>query len=161
MPRIARERTKHHQPSARPSTHDIASAPVPLLERTAAEPKTTKRTKRHERHLKWVERIDSAKKAQRAAQRREGRATNKSALVRGMHTMDESLREIQAQVLAHEITETPKTTTTKMKARNKSTVEEEKRFNQVLLHPAFQQNPLATIRQHLTNTLKPSESNPK
>ncbi|KAJ1664095.1 hypothetical protein IW140_004308 [Coemansia sp. RSA 1813] len=157
MPRVTRQRTKFHK-------SDISSAPV-LLEQQDEPETRTKKTKRIERHKKWMEKIDAAQGAKKERQRQEGRATSKSALIRGLGNMQESLRDIQAQVLAKgllSLDEKKEGSTRKnnnggvpksRKARNNAAIKEEKRFGQVLLHPAFQANPLATIRQHLANTL--------
>ncbi|KAJ2558884.1 hypothetical protein EV175_000588 [Coemansia sp. RSA 1933] len=163
MPRVTRQRTKFHK-------SDISSAPVLLEEQhdgdTSSETRT-KKTKRIERHKKWMEKIDAAQTAKRERQRKEGRATDKSALIRGLGGIQESLRDIQAQVLAKGLLsldekkkERRKSSSSNdngvprsRKARNNAAIKEEKRFGQILLHPAFQANPLATIRQHLANTL--------
>ncbi|KAJ2402800.1 hypothetical protein GGI23_000455 [Coemansia sp. RSA 2559] len=173
MPRVVRQRTRLHHKS------DIASAPVLLEEHPHDDSETrTKKTKRIERHKKWMEKIDAAQVARKERQRQEGRATDKSALIRGLGGMKESLRDIQAQILAKGLLslDETKTKTKKAgesgknnnnnnvvpksrKARNNAAIKEEKRFGQILLHPAFQANPLATIRQHLANTLGSSSEN--
>ncbi|KAJ1801644.1 hypothetical protein LPJ59_000133 [Coemansia sp. RSA 2399] len=170
MPRVTRQRTKLHHKS------DISSAPVLLEEHPHDDSETrTKKTKRIERHKKWMEKIDAAQVAKKERQRQEGRATDKSALIRGLGGMKESLRDIQAQALAEgllSLDEKKKkagepgknnnnnnSVPRSRKARNNAAIKEEKRFGQVLLHPAFQANPLATIRQHLANTLGPSNDN--
>ncbi|KAJ2505628.1 hypothetical protein GGI11_006938 [Coemansia sp. RSA 2049] len=174
MPRVTRQRTKLH------ISGDISSAPVLLEEQrkgdnnsdNTATDARTKKTKRIDRHKKWMEKIDAARVSKKQRLRQEGRATNKSALVRGLGGMRDSLREIQAQVLAAGLlsldgnerkkgdeikpmknTATAESAPKSRRARNNAAIKEEKRFGQVLLHPAFQANPLATIRQHLANTL--------
>ncbi|KAJ1843981.1 hypothetical protein LPJ73_005311, partial [Coemansia sp. RSA 2703] len=105
------------------------------------------------------------------------RSADKSALVRGMRSLDESLREVRAEMAADYLLKLGKNTSAaqaanagrqqhaneprSQKARNKAAIREEKRFTQILVHPAFQANPLATIRQHLSNTLasQASENN--
>ncbi|KAI8325755.1 hypothetical protein GQ54DRAFT_325357 [Martensiomyces pterosporus] len=167
---------------------DIVSAPVSIYPASDSAPKgsggndeeetpagrVTKKGKRVERHKKWMEKISAAQTMQKKQKTRRGRETNKSALIRGMGAIQDSLRDIQADQMAKDLlfpsaktrsqgaaqsaTPTADRGLKTRKAKNKAAVNEEKRFNQILGHPAFQANPLATIRQHLANTL-PSPSN--
>ncbi|KAJ2488496.1 hypothetical protein IWW37_004767 [Coemansia sp. RSA 2050] len=183
MPRVAKERTKYHAPKAAavslpkstPDVGDIVSAPVPLAapakaaEKDVTQPPKSKRAKRADRHQKWMDKIGAAHTQQKLEQRQRGRQTNPSALIRGMTGMKASLKEVQAELIAQHLlsltssNNNNKSTSVRAasaaqlpksrKARDKAAVKEERRFGQVLLHPAFQANPLATIRQHLANTL--------
>ncbi|KAJ1933287.1 hypothetical protein EC988_009167, partial [Linderina pennispora] len=118
---------------------------------------------------KWMEKMQAARNADRKHKQRKGRSTNKSALIRGMGGLEESLREIQADQLAKDLFAPAKKAkkaaavggTTgplqqgpkSLKAKHKAAIKEEKRFVQILGHPAFKADPLATIRQHLANSL--------
>ncbi|KAJ2068371.1 hypothetical protein GGH13_004946 [Coemansia sp. S155-1] len=181
MPRVTKERTKYHAPKAaavpKPTSDvgNIVSAPVSLTvnnSSTNTEKDVTqlksKRAKRADRHQKWMDKIGAAQTKQKLEQRQQGRQTNPSALIRGMSGMKTSLKEVQAELIAQHLlslnnmgptTNRPATTNNashlpkSRKARDKAAIKEEKRFGQILLHPAFQANPLATIRQHLANTL--------
>ncbi|KAJ2716597.1 hypothetical protein H4R19_000550 [Coemansia spiralis] len=165
MPRVTRMRTKCHAAAAAPPAKDIVSAPVPLssAEDGAAERPSGKKAKRVARHKQWIEKLDAAQTAQRQQRKKQARAADKSALIRGMDGMQQSLREVQAQVLALDmlapqrpavaVTNSKHNTIVSRKARNKAARAEEKRFGQVLRHPAFHADPLATIREHLANTL--------
>ncbi|KAJ2698888.1 hypothetical protein H4218_003013 [Coemansia sp. IMI 209128] len=174
MPRVTKERTKYHAPKAAPATKpvtdagNIVSAPVPLTDKASekkdvAQPLKSKRAKRADRHQKWMDKIGAAHTQQKLEQRQQGRQTNPSALIRGMTGMKASLKEVQAELIAQHLLSLNKNPGVKIesvaqlpksrKARDKAAVREEKRFGQILLHPAFQANPLATIRQHLANTL--------
>ncbi|KAJ2223972.1 hypothetical protein IWW45_008207 [Coemansia sp. RSA 485] len=119
--------------------------------------------------------MNQARQTKRQEQKQQGRETNKSALIRGMRTLDDSLREVRAEIVANHLLKLGSASTSKQhgsggatgnsagrnsgsnpksrKARNKAAIVEEKRFTQVLAHPAFKANPLATIREHLSNTL--------
>ncbi|KAJ2764822.1 hypothetical protein IWQ57_005020 [Coemansia nantahalensis] len=190
MPRVTRGRTKYHapategrqaaggaaaQPTADPAffaslgsaPRDIASAPVPLNSTAEAERQGSKKAKRAARHKKWIDKLDAAQAAQRQQRKQQARAADKSALIRGMAGMQQSLRQVQAEMLAKDLLalERPAAaaaaagkpskhnTVVSRKARNKAARAEEKRFGQVLRHPAFSADPLATIREHLANTL--------
>ncbi|KAJ1922507.1 hypothetical protein GGI09_002168 [Coemansia sp. S100] len=180
MPRVTKERTKYHAPKAvaapkpTPDVGNIVSAPVSLTvnNSTNTEKDVTqlksKRAKRADRHQKWMDKIGAAQTKQKLEQRQQGRQTNPSALIRGMSGMKTSLKEVQAELIAQHLlslnskgptTNRPATSNNashlpkSRKARDKAAIKEEKRFGQILLHPAFQANPLATIRQHLANTL--------
>ncbi|KAJ2621926.1 hypothetical protein H4R22_005216 [Coemansia sp. RSA 1290] len=145
---------------------DIASAPVPLATGTAdAEkelPRQTKKAKRVERHKKWLDKLNTAQALQRQQQRQQSRLTDKSALVRGMSQMQSSLRQVQAEMIAADLSGNSATRPKQKqpdipksrKARNRAAIQEEQRFSQVLQHPAFKADPLATIRKHLSNTLQ-------
>ncbi|KAJ1727116.1 hypothetical protein LPJ61_004753, partial [Coemansia biformis] len=127
---------------------DIVSAPIALNTPAAttkegpeeAGPgRKNKKEKRIERHKKWIEKLDAAQAAQRQHKKKQARAADKSALIRGMDGIQESLREVQAQVLAKDLlalekktTETApnKNTAVSRKARNKAALKEEKRFGQ-------------------------------
>ncbi|KAJ2705176.1 hypothetical protein FB645_002656 [Coemansia sp. IMI 203386] len=171
MPRVTRTRQK-----IRTTPTDISSAPVPLVdpseEQTAS--RLTKKEKRLEKHNKWMDKMNQARQTKRQEQKQQGRETNKSALIRGMRTLDDSLREVRAEIVANHLLKLGNASTSKngsggttgnsadrnsgsnpksRKARNKAAIVEEKRFTQVLAHPAFKANPLATIREHLSNTL--------
>ncbi|KAJ2368883.1 hypothetical protein H4S01_001338 [Coemansia sp. RSA 2610] len=151
---------------------DIVSAPIPLVQ--PAEPSTgtsssaqlnessgpkTKKGKRMERHKKWMDKMNTAKAQQRQEQRQQGRQTDKSALIRGMSQMHSSLREVQEEMLAGDLLgepakeRKPDVAVQSRKARNKAAIKEEKRFAQVLQHPAFKKDALKTIREHLANSL--------
>ncbi|KAJ2579010.1 hypothetical protein GGH95_003330 [Coemansia sp. RSA 1836] len=145
------------------------------IEKDAATQLKSKRAKRADRRKKWMDQIGAAQTQQKLEKRQQGRQTNKSALIRGMTEIKSSLREVQAELIAQHLlslgnskspaaaaaaagsrppaagnaSHLPKS----RKARDKAAVKEEKRFGQILLHPAFKANPLATIRQHLANTL--------
>ncbi|KAJ2508985.1 hypothetical protein IWW47_000287 [Coemansia sp. RSA 2052] len=142
------------------------------IEKDAAMQLKSKRAKRADRRKKWMDQIGAAQTQQKLEKRQQGRQTNKSALIRGMTEIKSSLREVQAELIAQHLlslgsskspaasagsrppasgnaSHLPKS----RKARDKAAVKEEKRFGQILLHPAFKANPLATIRQHLANTL--------
>lgn len=172
MPRVNRQRTKyhHHHHTATDKTEDtgdLVSAPVSLLPSTE-NPTTnkSKKEKRVERHKKWMDKINVAQTQKKKEQLQQGRSTNKSALIRGMGGLQESLREAQAEIMAQHLLSLEKKPEKQQqkptnrqnapksrKARGKAAIKEEKRFGQILKHPAFQTNPLATIRQHLANTL--------
>ncbi|KAJ2446375.1 hypothetical protein GGF42_005709 [Coemansia sp. RSA 2424] len=148
-------------------------------EKDAATQLKSKRAKRADRRKKWMDQIGAAQTQQKLEKRQQGRQTNKSALIRGMTEIKSSLREVQAELIAQHLlslgnskspaaasavsrppaagnaTHLPKS----RKARDKAAVKEEKRFGQILLHPAFKANPLATIRQHLANTLPAATKN--
>ncbi|KAJ2881355.1 hypothetical protein H4R27_004140 [Coemansia aciculifera] len=164
---------------------NIVSAPVSLavnsdtatnIEKDVTQLKS-KRAKRADRHQKWMDKIGAAQTKQKLEQRQQGRQTNPSALIRGMSGMKASLKEVQAELIAQHLlslnskgpttnVNRPSTTSNashlpkSRKARDKAAIKEEKRFGQILLHPAFQANPLATIRQHLANTL-PQQQQPQ
>ncbi|KAJ2037922.1 hypothetical protein H4S03_002661 [Coemansia sp. S3946] len=185
MPRVTKERTKYHAPKAAavpkptPDVGNIVSAPVSLTVSTNTEKDVTqlksKRAKRADRHQKWMDKIGAAQTKQKLEQRQQGRQTNPSALIRGMSGMKTSLKEVQAELIAQHLlslnskgptTNRPATSNNashlpkSRKARDKAAIKEEKRFGQILLHPAFQANPLATIRQHLANTLPQQTTEP-
>ncbi|KAJ2806286.1 hypothetical protein H4R20_001744 [Coemansia guatemalensis] len=154
-------------PSSKPTTTDIVSAPVSLAPpnepnsvTNLTEPRT-KKEKRVQRHQRWVEKMNAAQFAQRQQQKARDRQSDRSALIRGMSSMQSSLKEVQAGIVAEVLSlgkEAKKAETGNVvsrKARNKAAIREEKRFGQVLRHPDFRANPLATIRQHLANTLTP------
>ncbi|KAJ2840840.1 hypothetical protein FBU31_000067 [Coemansia sp. 'formosensis'] len=178
MPRVTKERTKYHAtkaastPKAAPDAGNIVSAPVPLSvsggESAGTEKDVTqlksKRAKCAERHQRWMDKIGAVQTKQKQEQRQQGRQTNPSALIRGMSGMKASLKEVQAELIAQHLLSLNKSAPVSRppnaahqpksrKARDKAAIKEEKRFGQILLHPAFQANPLATIRQHLANTL--------
>ncbi|KAJ1936871.1 hypothetical protein FBU59_004920 [Linderina macrospora] len=162
---------------------DIVSAPVPLFaapaantdadgedNETSAAGRKTKKGKRVDRHQKWMEKMQAARNVDRKHKQRKGRSTNKSALIRGMGGLEESLREIQADQLAKDLFSPEKKAKKaadssgsssgllqqgpkSLKAKHKAAIKEEKRFAQILGHPAFKADPLATIRQHLANSL--------
>ncbi|KAJ1720016.1 hypothetical protein LPJ53_005308 [Coemansia erecta] len=189
MPRVTRTRQKTRTTTtttatSTPTPADIVSAPVPLSTATEAEaeaestgPRATKKEKRALKHNKWMDKMKQAQVAQRQEQRQKSRALDKSALVRGMRSLDESLREVRAEMAADYLLKLGKNTAAaraanagrqqqqqkaneprSQKARNRAAIREEKRFTQILVHPAFQANPLATIRQHLANTLSSQEN---
>ncbi|KAJ2778081.1 hypothetical protein GGI15_004285 [Coemansia interrupta] len=178
MPRATRTRQKTRTitTAAAPAPADIESAPVPLsTEAESTEPRVTKKEKRALKHNKWMDKMKQAHVAQRQEQRQKARSADKSALVRGMRSLDESLREVRAELAADYLLKLGKNTAAaraaeagrrqqttneprSQKARNRAAIREEKRFTQILVHPAFQANPLATIRQHLANTLSSQEN---
>ncbi|KAJ2272482.1 hypothetical protein IWW43_003799 [Coemansia sp. RSA 1935] len=205
MPRVSRERTKHHastrsgpavvgnhrQTPTPPSnffasvlptaTPDIASAPISLtaaLSDTASSTNPTlgskkepvsKKGKRVERHKKWIDKLATAQSQKRQEQRHLSRQTDPSALVRGMSQIHHSLRDIQAEIMASDLlsldtnknkqnAQQKANIPVSRKARARAAVKEEQRFAQVLQHPAFKADALATIREHLSNTLsKPTK----
>ncbi|PIA15748.1 hypothetical protein COEREDRAFT_8991 [Coemansia reversa NRRL 1564] len=155
------------------ATNDIVSAAVSLeakdepqqsnVETKGPLPRN-KKEKRVRRHQKWVEKMNAVQFAKRQQQKTKDRQSNRSALIRGMNSIQSSLREVQAEIIAKDVlapekdtTKTRKSSDTgkiiSRKARNKAAIKEEKRFGQVLLHPDFRANPLATIQKHLANTL--------
>ncbi|KAJ1642812.1 hypothetical protein J3B02_000514 [Coemansia erecta] len=169
MPRVTRTRQK-----TRTAPTDIVSAAVPLVDPSVeqSEPRQTKKVKRLEKHAKWMEKMNQVQQSKRLEQRQQGRETNKSALIRGMRTLDDTLREVRAEMAASHLLKLGNKAANKgqkgtgeskannpksRKARNKAAIVEEKRFTQVLAHPAFKANPLATIREHLSNTLAQSQ----
>ncbi|KAJ2722340.1 hypothetical protein GGI07_003364 [Coemansia sp. Benny D115] len=186
MPRVQRTRQKSHaapvvaHSSSATAKVDIVSAPVLLSDPAAEDPDSkqpkTKKAKREERHARWLNKLDTARSAQRNARKQEARAANPSALIRGMGAMSDSLREVRAEMATKYLlsleaaANKPAVSQTKnkqqsgelnpksRKARNKAAVREEKRFGQVLAHPAFRANPLETIRLHLANTLQQPET---
>ncbi|KAJ1851627.1 hypothetical protein LPJ76_005978 [Coemansia sp. RSA 638] len=161
------------------ATPDIASAPISL---TTALPDTaslsnpspvtrkepvSKKGKRVERHKKWIDKLATAQAQQRQEQRHLSRQTDPSALVRGMSQMHHSLRDIQAEIMASDLlsldtnknkqnAQQKSNIPVSRKARARAAVKEEQRFAQVLQHPAFKADALATIREHLSNTLSKS-----
>ncbi|KAJ2828103.1 hypothetical protein IWW50_001555 [Coemansia erecta] len=166
------------------STPAQSTAPSPTTSATTSAslaPPKSKKGKRVERHKKWLTKLDTAKSLHRQQQRQQSRMTDKSALIRGMSQMHSSLRDVQAEIMAGDLLLSfdrqkqksndgnhNNSTSTKgcysdmhqpppvsRKARAKAAVVEEKRFAQVLQHPAFKADPLATIREHLANTLQP------
>ncbi|KAJ2474612.1 hypothetical protein IWW56_005796 [Coemansia sp. RSA 2131] len=161
------------------ATPDIASAPISLttaLSGTASlsnpspvtrkEP-VSKKGKRVERHKKWIDKLATAQAQQRQEQRHLSRQTDPSALVRGMSQMHHSLRDIQAEIMAGDLlsldtnknkqnAQQKSNIPVSRKARARAAVKEEQRFAQVLQHPAFKADALATIREHLSNTLSKS-----
>ncbi|KAJ2742982.1 hypothetical protein GGI20_004088 [Coemansia sp. BCRC 34301] len=174
MPRVTKERTKYHAAKAvtgTPDTGNIVSAPVPLAistEKDSPQVKS-KRAKRADRRQKWIEQIGVAQTKQKQEKRAQGRQTSKSALIRGMTDMKSSLKEVQAELIAQHLLSLDNKRVVPLanvkgglpksrKARDKAAVCEEKRFGQILAHPAFKANPLATIRQHLANTLQKADS---
>ncbi|KAJ2008284.1 hypothetical protein GGI04_001207 [Coemansia thaxteri] len=117
-----------------------------------------------------MDKIGTAQSTLKKEKKQQARETNPSALIRGMGGIKNSLREVQAELIAQHLlslgsgskgtagAKAPKTPVAVVepksrKARNKAAIREEKRFGQILQHPAFQASPLATIRQHLANTL--------
>ncbi|KAJ2775708.1 hypothetical protein H4R18_005952 [Coemansia javaensis] len=179
MPRVARTRTRtrHQAPgpleraaadgSGRQRPGDIASAPVPLAAAAEEPPEAgradrgSKKARRVERHQQWVEKMEAAQAARRAERRQQARAADRSALVRGMGALQASIREVQAEGLLlqadHRAAAKPGRgragAPMSQKARARAAVREGARFGQVLRHPAFQADALATIREHLANTL--------
>ncbi|KAJ2900091.1 hypothetical protein GGI21_004772 [Coemansia aciculifera] len=179
----AAARTVPAVPAAKPDAGNIVSAPVLLdtsatqpSEKDSGDASTqqlkSKRAKRADRRKKWMDQIGAAQIKQKLEKRQQGRSTNKSALIRGMTDIQFSLKEVQAELIAQHLLSlgtkkrAPLSSATvnnasssllhmpkSRKARDKAAISEEKRFGQILLHPAFKANPLATIRQHLANTL--------
>ncbi|KAJ1963458.1 hypothetical protein GGI12_002043 [Dipsacomyces acuminosporus] len=161
--------------------NDIVSAPISIYpeaskslsaDETEEGTRTTKKGKRVDRHKKWMEKMNAAQATKKKQNLKSGRATNKSALIRGMSGIQSSLKEIQVEQMAQDLLSLPKPTAKdsgmvssngsslkSRKAKNRVAAREEKRFNQILDHPAFQANPLATIRQHLQNTLSAPATN--
>ncbi|KAJ1901071.1 hypothetical protein LPJ66_001041 [Kickxella alabastrina] len=196
MPRVKRERQKSHttlptgplRPKAAAAaaavTSDTVSPPAPIsaLSSSSGASKETdfqlqqlksKKEKRIERHSNWMDKMNAAQAVQRQQQKQKGRSTNKSVLIRGMGDLNDSLREVKAEIIAQHLLDLDNNSAKAQKtgaqsaagavanalnpksrkARNKAAIKEEKRFGQILVHPAFKADPLATIRQHLANTL--------
>ncbi|KAI9009728.1 ribosome biogenesis protein SLX9-domain-containing protein [Gaertneriomyces semiglobifer] len=110
-----------------------------------------KKQKRQQRHERWLEKLGTVYSERKGKKTKGGDP--------GKLIMDD-IRDILPTVLAQPIATSSATTTTPSKpkpvsqsARRKTGVSEIVRLQKVLLHPTFRNNPIATIKRHLQNTI--------
>ncbi|KAI7861769.1 ribosome biogenesis protein SLX9-domain-containing protein [Spinellus fusiger] len=137
---------------------------VPAQDTTEGTSKTLKRKLRHDA---WLEKLDTAYTAKQKQKKKADR--NKQALKTNLDSFADILNTIQVQKkpevepkaqesIPVKPAVTPSTAFKSGKARRKAEMQEILRFQKVMQHSAFKQNPLATIRQHVQNTFASESS---
>ncbi|KAL0095665.1 ribosome biogenesis protein SLX9-domain-containing protein [Phycomyces blakesleeanus] len=123
----------------------------------------SKNLKRKIRHDAWLEKLDTSYNAKqqqkkKADKRKNGLKTDLSSFSDILNTIKIEpkipVQEVEAATAPAPVKPAvlPSTSFKSKKARKKAEMQEILRFQKVMQHSAFQQNPMATIRQHVQNT---------
>ncbi|ORZ19806.1 ribosome biogenesis protein SLX9-domain-containing protein [Absidia repens] len=136
----------------------------------AAKPVVNKAVKKKQRHEAWLEKLDHSYATKKKQQKK---ANKKGALNKGFDDFGDILQMIQketpitADQAVSSATGTATTTATpstpgshiistnkikSKKAKKAAMMQEIVRFQKVMQHDAFKQDPLSTIRQHVQNS---------
>ncbi|ORX62257.1 hypothetical protein DM01DRAFT_299453 [Hesseltinella vesiculosa] len=145
MPKVNRKRSSTAKPSS-----SIASTTKSTISKT---------DKKKQRHSAWLEKLDHAYTVKKKQERHETRQT---ALQKGgFDDMDLVLQGLDATKETTAPTPSPTgshlVSLDKIKSKNKkknAMLQDIARFQKVLQHDAFKNDPLSTIRQHVQNTFK-------
>ncbi|KAL1927598.1 hypothetical protein VTP01DRAFT_3835 [Rhizomucor pusillus] len=125
-------------------------------DKVSSAPEISKDQKRKERHEAWLEKLDHSYKTKKKLQKQK-----RTQLAADLSDFNDILTAIQDEqsAKAAESAEATKAAPVKSsdkfrseKAKRRAELAEMGRFQKVLKLPAFQQNPLAAIRQHVQNT---------
>ncbi|KAI8394030.1 ribosome biogenesis protein SLX9-domain-containing protein [Radiomyces spectabilis] len=125
-----------------------------------------KKLKQKLRHKAWLEKLDNAYTTRKKQQKRQQRKATNADLQTDMTEFEDILNSIHTKMTeqAKPTPSEPATPTNVKQAaipsdkikhkknRKKAQMQEIVRMQKVMQHSAFQQNPLATIRQHVVNT---------
>ncbi|TPX72996.1 hypothetical protein SpCBS45565_g00312 [Spizellomyces sp. 'palustris'] len=117
-----------------------------------------KKERRQQRHERWLQtksiELGSVYMPKTSSKKKKGQNV-------GTLTLD-TIKDILPSVLEEDsskaktdVTRQKKTKPVSQSARRAAAVSEIVRFQKVLQHPTFRNNPIATIRQHLQNTITP------
>ncbi|KAI9020998.1 ribosome biogenesis protein SLX9-domain-containing protein [Phycomyces nitens] len=123
----------------------------------------SKNLKRKLRHDAWLEKLDSSyntkqQQKKKANKKKGGLKADLSSFADILNTIKIEAKAPVAQVETAKEPEPvkpaviPSTAFKSGKARRKAEMQEILRFQKVMQHSAFKQNPMATIRQHVQNT---------
>ncbi|KAG2226535.1 hypothetical protein INT45_014279 [Circinella minor] len=116
-----------------------SSSTIPIIE--------NKHQKRKQRHEAWLEKLD------RVHGQRKKAAKKSKKLDTDLTEFNDILDIIETNETKKEkITAIPTNKFQNKKSKRKAEMKEIVRFQKVMQLPAFQQNPLAAIRQHVQNT---------
>ncbi|SAM01313.1 hypothetical protein [Absidia glauca] len=164
MPKIQRQ--KISKPS-RSKPSDNKTIPSATVDSTVADsikaPVPSKTTKKKQRHEAWLEKLDHSYATKKKQQKK---TAQKSALNKGFDDFGDVLQMIQKETPAAPSTTTPEQkpaagshiiSSKKIKggkAKKKALMQEMARFQKVMQHNAFKQDPLSTIRQHVQNSFQ-------
>ncbi|KND01848.1 uncharacterized protein SPPG_03638 [Spizellomyces punctatus DAOM BR117] len=113
-----------------------------------------KKERRQQRHERWLQKLGSVYMSKTSSKKKKGQNV-------GTLTLD-TIKDILPSVLEEEspkaktdVARKKKAKPVSQSARQAAAVSEIVRFQKVLQHPTFRNNPIATIRQHLQNTITP------
>ncbi|KAI8342691.1 ribosome biogenesis protein SLX9-domain-containing protein [Chlamydoabsidia padenii] len=154
MPKAQRQKLSRSKPTDKTQkTATPADGPKSVLNKT---------TKQKQRHEAWLEKLDHSY----ATKKKQQKKAKQGALTKGFDDFGDVLQMIQKE------TPTTSTTTTTNqpasagshiisskkikggKAKKKAMMQEMARFQKVLQHDAFKQDPLSTIKQHVQNSFQ-------
>ncbi|KAI8139992.1 ribosome biogenesis protein SLX9-domain-containing protein [Fennellomyces sp. T-0311] len=138
MPKVQKSRGSKTKSEARARSTAANQAPAPALE--------TKDQKRKQRHNAWLEKLD------RAHVQRKRQAKKSKKLQTDLTEFGDILDTIETKSSKPKPAAIPTNKFQTNKSKRKAEMQEIVRFQKVMQLPAFQQNPLAAIRQHVQNT---------
>ncbi|ORY05631.1 hypothetical protein K493DRAFT_333449 [Basidiobolus meristosporus CBS 931.73] len=166
MPKVRRNRTRlHTQAAATPHISERAFAAQDNQVQKLADASesdgpgalnSSKKDKRKQRHDNWLSKLHTA--------HQEMRKSKKKDTSLNMTMFNEALPKVEANKKGQEQKPTSqeklgkKRVATK-KGRKNTALQEIVRFQNILKHPDFQQNPLQTIQQHVANTVETRTTN--
>ncbi|KAI8092941.1 ribosome biogenesis protein SLX9-domain-containing protein [Halteromyces radiatus] len=167
MPKVQNKRTLKNTTIGKPQITKKTNINDTTIEASVSnKPIISKAAKKKQRHEEWMEKLDyayAARKKQKKLENRQG------ALNKGFNDFELILQTIQKETPETNNTSSTNTTTTppapgshiissdKIKsksAKKKAMIQEMARFQKVMQHSAFKQDPLSTIRQHVQNSFK-------
>ncbi|KAJ3299647.1 hypothetical protein HK104_007866 [Borealophlyctis nickersoniae] len=123
---------------------------------TGEQVRGTKKDKRQQRHERWLQKLGSFYSAAGNQQmKNDDLAVNLGSMRDVLPTTEELEAGSKSKGVGTGTANRHGGKAVSQKARRKDAVNEIVRLQKVMAHPAFKNNPLAAIRQHLQNTISP------